>query len=331
MKKDIYTVDEVIDLINQKKILSIAGDEIVLSKLPKGNWIGGTTPYFMSKKTGGEFSNEKLYVDILTNIEDIKIETYDEFNFDEISENFFDNGYTIFIIPAFSDIHEYFALNNWKIKNLYKNPFIGWVSGFDLGLENTTAKTFNGILGESYKDKAIAIHTKLPLNKKAGLNIVNIFNQDKSSDSIKFKNSGFNINDCIINGESVNFADYISIKKIDTKLPLVSDYSGIKINVSIKNVDKENKTVSLYAPVFQNREYKFAKPIENFTKEFKIKVPKLYNDKTFSCNCILNYLYGDLENNKISIGGPITFGEIAYGLLNQTLVYMTINNNSIDD
>jgi hypothetical protein len=45
----------------------------------------------------------------------------------------------------------------------------------------------------------------------------------------------------------------------------------------------------------------------------------------FSCNCILNYLYSQLEGRRTGgIVGPITFGEIAYQLLNQTLVYLEI-------
>ena len=47
----------------------------------------------------------------------------------------------------------------------------------------------------------------------------------------------------------------------------------------------------------------------------------------FSCNCILNYLYSELEGKKTGgITGPITFGEIAYQLLNQTMVYLTIED-----
>ena len=43
----------------------------------------------------------------------------------------------------------------------------------------------------------------------------------------------------------------------------------------------------------------------------------------FSCNCILNYLYGGLEGKHTgSVYGPITFGEIAHLLLNQTLVQL---------
>jgi hypothetical protein len=43
----------------------------------------------------------------------------------------------------------------------------------------------------------------------------------------------------------------------------------------------------------------------------------------FSCNCILNFLYGELEGKSIgTFTGPVTFGEIAYQLVNQTLVYV---------
>jgi hypothetical protein len=41
----------------------------------------------------------------------------------------------------------------------------------------------------------------------------------------------------------------------------------------------------------------------------------------------LNYLYANLEGKKTGhIVGPMTFGEIAYMLLNQTLVYLTFEN-----
>ncbi len=326
-KNEILSLQEVKQLIADNKILSLAGDEKILSQLPEGNWIAGTTPYIIDKKNGGIFTKDKIYTEDLTgSVKNFKIKTYTEDNFDEISENIYDNGFTIFIIPAFSEIHEYFALNNRLIRKLYKNPFVGWISGFDLNDETGKAKVFNGKTSENFTDKAIAIHIELPENKQAGVNIVNIFKQNKEADEILFSENGFSAEECLINGEKQNFADYINNNNINTKIPIVADYSGIQINVSIKEVNTENKTVHFYAPVFKNRIYKFAVPVEDYKKEFKIKVPKLYNETAFSCNCILNYLYGELENKIISIGGPVTFGEIAYGLLNQTLVYMTVND-----
>ena len=47
----------------------------------------------------------------------------------------------------------------------------------------------------------------------------------------------------------------------------------------------------------------------------------------FSCNCVLNYLFSNLENKKTgAFVGPVTFGEIAYQLLNQTLVYLEVKD-----
>ena len=47
----------------------------------------------------------------------------------------------------------------------------------------------------------------------------------------------------------------------------------------------------------------------------------------FSCNCILNFLYSDLEGKHTGhIIGPMTFGEIGYQLLNQTMVFLNVGD-----
>jgi hypothetical protein len=82
--------------------------------------------------------------------------------------------------------------------------------------------------------------------------------------------------------------------------------------------------VSLYAPVFTGVKYRIAAPVPDYIGSFAKALPKGVNP-AFSCNCILNFLYSELEG-KVTAGitGPVTFGEIAYQLLNQTLVYLTI-------
>jgi len=43
----------------------------------------------------------------------------------------------------------------------------------------------------------------------------------------------------------------------------------------------------------------------------------------FTCNCILNYIYGELEGRQLpGPRGPMTFGEVAYQVLNQTMAYL---------
>ncbi len=325
MESQLYSVEKVKDLINQGRVLALAGDERVLSQLPQGAWIGGTIPYFMDIDKG-KFSQDMIYVNELEDADNgISIITYDENNIDHIVNDAYDNGYSLLIIPPFQKIHHDFALKAEDMDGLYNNPIVGWVCGIDLNA-NDTPYTFNGLSGEKYPDKAIAIHIELPETKFAQIEIFNIFEMDENSPEIEFYIDSFDVVNCLIDGKDTNLATYISEHKLDIKLPLVADYSGASINVSIKEIDLENGMVSLYAPVFQGKKYKFAKSIEDYVQRFEVKTIDYNSDAVFSCNCILNYLYGELENKKINkIKGPITFGEIAYQLLNQTLVSLSVD------
>lgn len=96
----------------------------------------------------------------------------------------------------------------------------------------------------------------------------------------------------------------------------------------IMRIDPKRKLVHLYAPVFSGIRYKLARPISNYVDSFTNQLPKeLDKQVIFSCNCVLNYFYSELEGRQTShILGPITFGEIAYQLINQTMVYLTITD-----
>jgi hypothetical protein len=76
--------------------------------------------------------------------------------------------------------------------------------------------------------------------------------------------------------------------------------------------------------------YKHAKEVADYASAFTEQLQKIglaEKSVVFSCNCILNYLYSGLEGkNTAPFVGPITFGEIAYQLLNQTLVYLQVHN-----
>jgi hypothetical protein len=104
----------------------------------------------------------------------------------------------------------------------------------------------------------------------------------------------------------------------------VGDYSGNGVNVAIKSI--EDGIVNLYAPVFPNVKYKIAKNVSDYAKEFHSHLAKHKDTNAiFSCNCVLNFLYGELEGKGIDVfAGPATFGEIAYQLVTQTLVYVTV-------
>ena len=159
------------------------------------------------------------------------------------------------------------------------------------------------------------MHVKLPADKFAEIDIINLFEQGEG-DVIEFPESGFQVGDALINGQKQNFADYVLKNQLDTRLPLVADYNGAMVNISLQSIDEEQKLVNFYAPVFSGVNYKQAAPVNDYIKAFTKLLPEEgLNEKLFSCNCILNYLYSELEGKKTgNLTGPITFGEIAYQL-----------------
>ena len=316
------TLENTVASIKSGQRLILAADESLLAKLPKGNWIGGTIPYFMDEK-GGIMDRDRIFVtEVPKEIEEIRIKAYDQNALSGIPKDAFENGVSFIIIPATSQCHIRYAQNAPDYPDFFLHPIIGWISGVHLDdLGKTKPKVFNGVDGSSYEDAAIVLHGKLPENLYANIGVVNVFEQG-SDDVLTFEHEGFTVKDCFVNGTKKNFAAYIKEQKIDTRLPLVADYSGALINISIQTVKSDS--VDLYAPVFSGVRYQFAKELDSYMNQFDDALPKNANP-SFTCNCILNYLYSELEGKETKgMYGPITFGEIAYQLVNQTLVYLEI-------
>lgn len=325
--KTLYKVSEVSDMIKNGEKLLLSGDEQMLSQLPKGKWIAGTIPYFMSER-GGTLTHEEIQVVQLPPfITDFTIKTYSVNELKNIPKDYLSNGFSYIIIPAFSDALINFAKDCASYEGLFNKPLIGWVSGVDLAqVGRTKAKVINGQTGEITDAKAVVMHIDLPANKFAKIDKINLFKQG-DGDVITFNSTGFEFYECKVNGKDTNFYEYIISNDIDTKLPLVADYMGAMINVSIQDIDSETGKVILFAPAFPGIQYKLATPVADYAKEFTTKLNQAHIDPLFSCNCILNYHYAHLENKKTgNMVGPMTFGEIAYMLVNQTMVYVTIED-----
>ena len=316
------TLAEATEIINSGKVLHIAADDSLLAQLPKGKWIGGTTPYFITYD-GGLFSKEKLYVYEIDYASDVKITTYDEQNIFNIVEDCFDNGLTMLIMPYGSEVATKYGKMAPEVEKILMHPTVGWISGFDLDAR-TSAKVYDGTTGEAYTDKAVVMYLELEEGKSAMINMINILDYDKEGPVIKFFENELGVEKCSIDGKETNLADYIRDNNIDTRMPLVTDHNGSYFNTSIREV--VDGRVNFYAPVFKNLEYRFAAKVEDYAEEFRRRINATGNkNPVVSFNCVLNYQYGNLNGRKISpYVGPVTFGEIAYQLLNQTLVYCEI-------
>jgi hypothetical protein len=207
---------------------------------------------------------------------------------------------------------------------MYLKPLLGWISGVHLDdLGRKLPKVVDGRTLSAHTSAGVAIHCALPANQVARMGIVNLFSPGEG-EVLTFPDGGFQVDRCLVDGVERVFSDYLLERKVDTRLPLVADCSGAMVNVSFQGIESSLGRVNLYAPVFPGVEYRLAKPVGDYMEEFRKMLPKNVS-AAFSCNCILNFLYSGLEG-KITDGmtGPVTFGEIACQLLNQTMVYVSI-------
>ena len=319
-----FTFDEASKKINAGELLHIAGTEDLLRKLPKGRWIGGSTEYFMTKE-GGKVLGDQLLITEFP-YENFSIQSYSVQDIENVAADAYDNGFSILIVPFDSAAHKSYANNAAGFKDMFIKNIAGWIAGVNLNLAGQSPVAVNGLTAEAFTDRVVALHCQVPANKTVSVNIINIFTQDENSPVIEFKEEGFTVKDCLVDGRQMALADYIAQNSIDTKLPLVGDYAGNGINISFKTV--ENGAVSFYSPVFSGIKYRIAKRISDYAEAFNSRLAGLNDaDIVFSCNCVLNFLYGELEGKTIGdLGGPVTFGEIAYQLVNQTLVYVTVTD-----
>jgi hypothetical protein len=323
-KKSMMTADEASALIKSGATLFVSGDESLLAALPRGKWIGGTIPYFMSED-GGLCTHDKVQVVVLPDfVTGATVKLYDTGELSRIPGDYTVNGFSYIVIPAFSEAHQKFAKECSTWPGTFDRPLVGWIAGIDLkDLGKVTPKVVSGVSGEVSASKAVVMHVELPADRYAEANIINLFRQG-SGDTITFPSAGFEVTECLVNGQKRCFAEYVEAEKINIQQPLVANYMGSMVNVSFQQVDAKAGKVALYAPVFPGIDYKLADPMGDYEAEFRKEMEQ--NDITplFTCNCVLNYLYANLEGKKTGhLVGPITFGEIAYMLLNQTLVYLT--------
>jgi hypothetical protein len=79
-----------------EQLHAVSGDERLLARLPKGNWVGGTTPYLMTDENGGLTTRDSLMVQELPRDERAvpKISVYDAKTIARITEDAPPNGYT---------------------------------------------------------------------------------------------------------------------------------------------------------------------------------------------------------------------------------------------
>lgn len=326
------SIGDTAEIIGQGRTLLLAGDEDALRELPPGNWIGGTIPYFITTEHGGLSSRDRIFVTDLTGVvARANIAFFDQGSISHVYTSGPKHGFSFIIIPASSLTHVGFALKAPNYQDFGVRPLIGWIAGVHLDdLGHKTPKVFNGRTGDVFEEGALVLQAELPPDKVAEIGVVNLF-EPGDGDTFLFPSDGFVVKSALVNGVKQNFAAYLLDRKLDTTLPLVAAGPGGQVTVSFQTVNEAEGTVQFYAPVFAGVAYRHARAVgdygEGFARRLREQGGLEPGRVVFSCNCILNYLYSELEGKTTGpFSGPMTFGEIAYQLLNQTLVYLQVHD-----
>ena len=321
MTQGLFTPEEVSTMIRSGHNLLLAGDAKLLSQLPAGNWIGGTTPFFILYPENRTTSFDKIFVTPLPDfVTKTEIRAYDETTINNIFNDAPENGFTVLIMPYASAVAVEYSINAVNYENFAARPVCGWLTGVPLEII-LTEKSYSasGIGPCLSSDKAVAMHISLPETKYAEIKIFNPYKQG-AGDSIMFGENGLVVKDAVINGEKRNFAEYLRGIGYDMLMPLVANYSGVMINDVV--CDISGNVVPMSAPVFSHVDYRIAVVDDAITE------PSLVSDKiVFSVTCIGNFLQPDICAQYLrKMNGPVVFGEIAYQQIGQTTVYVIVDD-----
>lgn len=324
----LVSIDEAAALIRAGASLTIGGSAEALSRLPTGHWIAGTIPYFMTDE-GGAKSRDRVFVTRFPAEWKVAFAAYPAERIEHIVPNTPDEGFSFAITPCGCAALERFATVGREVEGAFLKPVVGWVAGVDLDdLGRRNPQVFLGADGGPREDGFVVAHVTLPPGRLASLSIINIFEPNRE-DVIRFPERGHTATDCLVNGEPRRLADHLRAHGDAAGiLPLVGDFAGAHLNVSIQSIADDGK-VTFYAPVFPDTDYHLARPVGDYREAFAERLRAETDAGTepiFTCNCILNYIHGKFEGRSLGdLRGPVTFGEIAYQLLNQTLVRLHIH------
>ena len=323
MNSRMMTVEEARVLIVAGARLLLARDEALLRALPRGNWIGGTTPYFMASQGGLETKQLVMVTRLPDEVVSASSVIYAPDSLSQIPADYPANGVSFIVLPAGSAAHQRFARDGADWPALFQAPLVGWIAGYDLATGGRAA-VVDGRTATFTHDAAVVLHCELRADVAAQVDILNVF-EPSDGDVLTFVEEGFSPKTIQVNGQTQNFAEYLIGVKADVKAPLVADFAGAIVNVSIQAIDAALGTVALYAPVFAGVEYRLARQLTDYESQFGVAMRGKTRSAIFACNCVLNFLYGNLKGRTLPEPyGPITFGEVAWMLLNQTMVYVTL-------
>lgn len=315
MNSQSLSLSDTIARIAAGEILSIAGPAALLAQLPQGRWIGGSTDFAMTPD-GLLQLDDRLCMTRFPEATAATIRHLPTPALSSLATGYAPGGLSLILIPAFSTAHAAFALGAMGYPGLFDQPLMGWISGTEA---DPVGAVHDGTTGLAHAEGALVMHLTLPPGCKTSLNIQTPFTPSRDpGKTFRFPTTGFVATEVTLGSRTVNLARYIVDKGLDPRLPLVTNVAGTLTNVAIRSVDPDKGAVSFYAPVVAGAVYHWANPLPD--------TPAIAAAPATVSGC------GDVSLHRLTGGtgaftGPLSFGQIAYILLTQTVVTLDITSD----
>ncbi|MDR1601856.1 MAG: hypothetical protein LBS42_05455 [Tannerella sp.] len=315
MIQGLFSTDEVARMIREGLYLILAGDAEALQQLPAGNWIAGATPCYLSSGVPHEIAKGQLYVNQLPEyVTGVEIKTYDADNLKHIFTEGPDNGFTMLLLPFASEILREYALHSFDYENFGLVPLVGWVAGKgNLWEVLKTDIVMYGPDATAHLNKAVVMHVGLPAGKYAEVHIHSPF-KIRPDVTVVFEESTVAPQDALINGERQNLREYMLRHDINFIHPLIVNLAGINICVTFIYDTEQLTTMTA---LFKGVNYYFS--------ELDTQVWEIPQDRIYAL-CCLYYVQNPDPERLCQMTGPVTYGEIGYQMVTQSIVYLTVGD-----
>lgn len=327
-KSKLVSLDRARHWIGENRVLAIFGPENLLNQLPKGSWIAGVTTMIYGNKELDPLSGQELLVCDFSDIAMThSIKAYSRQELQGIDLDGYESGFCFLISPSRGPLFD--ALYEYALRGFTK-PVTGIVAGCNFS-EPVIREVLWGFDSDLGSDRAVAIHVKLPKDRKVRIVSMNMF-EPKSKPIIEVLSNSSTVNRCLIDGVEQNLLGYFRSKNIDPRFPLMFLQGTSHTNVSVKEVLESTQTLTYNAPLIKGRRYYTARAFDNYPYTLRQRVRELLKKETslfFSCNGFRNFLDGELSKGLPGMVGVAGMAEIAQQVHSQTFTFVTIDEYAL--
>ncbi len=303
---------EASEIIRSGATVVAAGSPDLLRRLPRGNWIGGTSTSAFTPAGGVELFDRLQITTFPPQVTLAGIQRYGVGGLHHLSLDLHPDGFSVMIVPHASNVHEALAREALLSNRLLQGNLFGWMSEAVRWRHLGRPQVYYGPLAHCIEDEAVALHFTLAPGYRVRSESCSVFDAVEG-ESFRFLHDGYSASRILVEGRETDFVTYLGERKISLCLPLVSRHGNRTILTCPDAQGSSERSVRFHSPVFHGVEYCFAKEVPDMEQATRRLISFDGTGTTLiACLCLMSYREGAAEEYSGAFcEGPVTRGEIA--------------------